>query len=222
MLTGIRRSSAAGAEAAFNEDFLLGACSSAFFFDGVAFAFAFAGSTRLEEIGAGPVVAGPRTAPTMAILGVGLLAGRLRVQVSAVPFHMWTPDAYEGAPTIVTAFMSTGVKAAAFGAFVRVFLSPLEPLQGSGFRCWSVIAAATMIVGRRRGRPDQHQADARLLEHRACRLSARSASCREQRREGGGAVLPAVLRGGEPRRPGHRRAARHPRTSTTSCEISPG
>ena len=67
----------------------------------------------------------------MALLAVGLLAVGFAFKVSAVPFHMWTPDAYEGAPTIVTAFMSTGVKAAAFAAFVRVFLSPLEPLQGA-------------------------------------------------------------------------------------------
>ena len=67
---------------------------------------------------------------TLALLAVGLLAVGFAFKVSAVPFHMWTPDAYEGAPTIVTAFMSTGVKAAAFAAFVRVFLSTLEPLQG--------------------------------------------------------------------------------------------
>ena len=60
---------------------------------------------------------------------------------------MWTPDAYEGAPTIVTAFMSTGVKAAAFAAFARVFLSPLEPLQGQWLPVLSVIAGLTMIVG---------------------------------------------------------------------------
>jgi NADH-quinone oxidoreductase subunit N len=60
---------------------------------------------------------------------------------------MWTPDAYEGAPTIVTAFMSTGVKAAAFAAFVRVFLSPLEPLKDQWIPVLVVIAAATMIVG---------------------------------------------------------------------------
>ncbi len=60
---------------------------------------------------------------------------------------MWTPDAYEGAPTIVTAFMSTGVKAAAFAAFVRVFLSPLEPLQGQWIPVLSAIAAVTMILG---------------------------------------------------------------------------
>jgi NADH-quinone oxidoreductase subunit N len=60
---------------------------------------------------------------------------------------MWTPDAYEGAPTIVTAFMSTGVKAAAFAAFARVFLSPLEPLQAQWMPVLAVIAALTMIVG---------------------------------------------------------------------------
>ena len=60
---------------------------------------------------------------------------------------MWTPDAYEGAPPAVTAFMSTGVKAAAFAAFVRVFLSALEPLRGSWSDVVWILAAATMIVG---------------------------------------------------------------------------
>ena len=130
VLTGIRRASAAGAEAAFKY-FLLGAFSSAFFLYGIAFAFAVSGSTRLDELGA-VLSAGATGAPgTMALLAVGLLAVGFAFKVSAVPFHMWTPDAYEGAPTIVTAFMSTGVKAAAFAAFVRVFLAPLEPLQGS-------------------------------------------------------------------------------------------
>ena len=81
------------------------------------------------------------------LLAVGLLAVGFAFKVSAVPFHMWTPDAYEGAPTIVTAFMSTGVKAAAFAAFVRVFLSPLEPLQAQWIPVLSVIAGATMILG---------------------------------------------------------------------------
>jgi NADH-quinone oxidoreductase subunit N len=85
--------------------------------------------------------------PTLAWLTVGLLAVGFCFKVSAVPFHMWTPDAYEGAPTIVTAFMSTGVKAAAFGAFVRVFLSTLEPMQAQWVPVLSVIAALTMIAG---------------------------------------------------------------------------
>ena len=105
-----------------------------------------AGITRLERIGT--ALAAQATAPdAAALLAVGLLLVGFAFKVSAVPFHMWTPDAYEGAPTIVTAFMSTGVKAAAFAAFVRVFLSPLEPLQADWMPVLSVIAGATMIVG---------------------------------------------------------------------------
>lgn len=145
VLTGIRRASAAGAEAAFKY-FLLGAFSSAFFLYGIAFAFAVSGSTRLEQLGV--ALSSPGGSPlTLSLMAVGLLAVGFCFKVSAVPFHMWTPDAYEGAPTIVTAFMSTGVKAAAFAAFVRVFLSPLEPLQAQWIPLLSVIAAATMILG---------------------------------------------------------------------------
>ena len=146
VLTGIRRQSAAGAEAAFKY-FLLGAFSSAFFLYGVAFAYALSGSTRIEEIGTALSAQATGTPSTIALLAVGLLAVGFAFKVSAVPFHMWTPDAYEGAPTIVTAFMSTGVKAAAFAAFARVFLSPLEPLQAHWIPVLSVIAAVTMIVG---------------------------------------------------------------------------
>jgi len=146
VLTGIRRASAVGAEAAFKY-FLLGAFSSAFFLYGIAFAFALSGSTRLEQIGVALSSQPSGAPPTLALLAVGLLAIGFAFKISAVPFHMWTPDAYEGAPTIVTAFMSTGVKAAAFAAFVRVFLSPLEPLQGHWIPVLSVIAAATMILG---------------------------------------------------------------------------
>ena len=146
VLTGIRRVSAAGAEGAFKY-FLLGAFSSAFFLYGIAFAFAASGSTRLEQIGVTLSAQGTGSPSPMALLAVGLLAIGFAFKVSAVPFHMWTPDAYEGAPTIVTAFMSTGVKAAAFAAFVRVFLAPLEPLKGQWIPVLSFIAAATMILG---------------------------------------------------------------------------
>jgi NADH-quinone oxidoreductase subunit N len=146
VLTGIRRSSAAGAEAAFKY-FLLGAFSSAFFLYGVAFAFALSGSTHIEEIGRALSAQASGSPSTLALLAVGLLGVGFAFKVSAVPFHMWTPDAYEGAPTVVTAFMSTGVKAAAFAAFARVFLSPLEPLQAHWIPVLSVIAGITMIVG---------------------------------------------------------------------------
>jgi NADH-quinone oxidoreductase subunit N len=146
VLTGIRRSSAAGAEAAFKY-FLLGAFSSAFFLYGVAFAFAISGSTRLDDLGSVLSAQGTGEPSTMAMLAVALLVVGFAFKISAVPFHMWTPDAYEGAPTIVTAFMSTGVKAAAFAAFVRVFLAPLEPLKDQWIPILTVIAAATMILG---------------------------------------------------------------------------
>jgi NADH-quinone oxidoreductase subunit N len=143
VLTALRRNSAQSAEAAFKY-FLLGAFSSAFFLYGIAFAFTIAGSTRLDAI-ATAMASGPTQ--TLALLAVGLLAVGFCFKVSAVPFHMWTPDAYEGAPTVVTAFMSTSVKAAAFAAFARVFLSTLEPLQGHWMPVLSVIAALTMIGG---------------------------------------------------------------------------
>ncbi|MEX1130026.1 MAG: NADH-quinone oxidoreductase subunit N [Vicinamibacterales bacterium] len=146
VLTGIRRASAAGAEAAFKY-FLLGAFSSAFFLYGIAFTFAMSGSTRLEDISIALSSQGGGAPPTLALLAIGMLAVGFCFKISAVPFHMWTPDAYEGAPTIVTAFMSTGVKAAAFAAFVRVFLSPLEPLQAHWIPMLSAIAVVTMILG---------------------------------------------------------------------------
>ncbi|MES1254111.1 MAG: NADH-quinone oxidoreductase subunit N, partial [Acidobacteriota bacterium] len=86
-------------------------------------------------------------ATPMQLLAMGLLFVGFAFKVSAVPFHMWTPDAYEGAPPAVTGFMSTGVKAAAFAAFTRVFLSAYAPLSAQWTPVLWVVAAATMIVG---------------------------------------------------------------------------
>jgi len=145
VLTGIRRDSPQAAEGAFKY-FLLGAFSSAFFLYGIAFAYGAAGSTRLDRIGR--LMAAQALAPNAwQLAAVGLLLVGFAFKVSAVPFHMWTPDAYEAAPPAVTGFMSTGVKAAAFAAFVRVFLSAFEPMapRWSGV-VWAV-AVATMILG---------------------------------------------------------------------------
>ena len=70
-------------------------------------------------------------------MAMGLLLVGFAFKISAVPFHMWTPDAYEGAPAVVTGFMSTGVKAAAFAAFARVFLSAFEPFKAD----WAPVVA---------------------------------------------------------------------------------
>src|SRR5258707_1561803 len=145
VLTGIRRAQPAASEAAFKY-FLLGAFSSAFFLYGIAFIFGVTGSTRLDRIGS--LMAGQSLAPTpMLLLAVGLVLVGFAFKVSAVPFHMWTPDAYEGAPPAVTGFMSTGVKAAAFAAFARVFLSAFGSLRTEWGPILWCVAAATMILG---------------------------------------------------------------------------
>jgi len=145
VLTGIRRSVRAASEAAMKY-FLLGAFSSAFFLYGIALTYGLTGTTRLDRIGS--LIAAQSMSPTpLQLVAVGLLLVGFAFKVAAVPFHMWTPDVYEGAPPAVTGFMSTGVKAAAFAAFARVFLSAFGPLYANWVGVLSVITAATMILG---------------------------------------------------------------------------
>jgi NADH-quinone oxidoreductase subunit N len=145
VLTGIRRDSPVATEAAFKY-FLLGAFASAFFLYGIAFTYGLTGSTKLDRVAT--VFAAQSAAPgPLHLVAIGLLLVGFGFKVSAVPFHMWTPDAYEGAPPAVTGFMSTGVKAAAFAAFVRVFLTAFESIHPDWSMVVWVVAAATMIVG---------------------------------------------------------------------------
>jgi NADH-quinone oxidoreductase subunit N len=145
VMTGLKRASEAGAEASFKY-FVLGAFSSAFFLYGIALVYATAGTTSLDVLGM-RVAASALEPNTIRALAMIMLLVGFGFKVSAVPFHMWTPDAYQGAPTLVTGFMSTGVKAAAFAAFVRVFLSALEPLRLEWVPILSAIAGLTMILG---------------------------------------------------------------------------
>jgi len=145
ILTAIRRDSRLGAEAGFKY-FVLGGFASAFFLYGVAFTFGVTGTTRLDQV---VVIMSSRMAgqEALSILAFCLLLVGFGFKVSAVPFHMWTPDAYEGAPPVVTAFMSAGVKAAAFAAFMRVFMSAFGSFQPQwGPAIW-VVSAASMILG---------------------------------------------------------------------------
>jgi NADH-quinone oxidoreductase subunit N len=149
VMTGIKRTSMEGAEAAFKY-FVLGSFSSAFFLYGIAFAFAFGGTTKIDELAQKLVHYQTGAAPDatfLVILSMVLLLVGFAFKVSAVPFHMWTPDAYQGAPTLVTGFMSTGVKAAAFAAFARVFLGALGPMRPDWLPVVAAIAALTMILG---------------------------------------------------------------------------
>lgn len=145
VLTGLRRDQANASEAAFKY-FLLGAFASSFFLYGIAFIYGATGTTHLERAGAAIAAQSMADSP-MLLLAVGLLIVGFGFKVAAVPFHSWSPDAYEGAPAVVTGFMSTGVKAAAVASFARVFLSALGPLVDDWTPILWAIAAVTMVVG---------------------------------------------------------------------------
>jgi len=143
VLAGYDRRNVFSAEAALKY-FLVGALASAFLLYGIALLYGATGATSLAAIGSTL----ERTGPTsMAALGAGLMLIGLGFKVASVPFHMWAPDVYDGAPTPVTAFMATGVKAAAFLALARVLLVGLPSLSHAWQPVVGTLAIASMVVG---------------------------------------------------------------------------
>jgi NADH-quinone oxidoreductase subunit N len=125
--------------------FLLGAFSSAFFLYGVAMAYGATASTKIPAIvGA---LAGQTGSQAIALLAMGFLVIGFGFKVSAAPFHMWTPDVYQGAPTPVVAYMSAATKVAAFFALMRVLDVALQPLTTSWTPVIYAIALLSAIVG---------------------------------------------------------------------------
>ena len=145
VLSGIDRRSPVGGEAALKY-FLLGAFASAFLLYGIALLYGATGTTKLTLIAAqiGPLHLARHP---MLLAGLGLLLIGFAFKVAAVPFHMWTPDVYDGAPTPVTGFMSTAVKAAAFAALVRVLLEGFIGVHVVWEQVIWWLAAVTMVVG---------------------------------------------------------------------------
>lgn len=143
VLAGYNRANASSAEAALKY-FLIGAFASGFLLYGIALVYGATGTTNLSLIGA--QLAGGSLS-LMAALGLGLLLIGFGFKVAAVPFHMWAPDVYDGAPTPVTGFMATGVKAAAFVALVRVLVEAFPSAE----QLWQPVvywmAIASMVVG---------------------------------------------------------------------------
>jgi NADH-quinone oxidoreductase subunit N len=125
---------------------LLGAFASAFLLYGIALLYGATGTTNLHDLGLVIGIAG-ETSRGLLLAGMALIAVGLGFKIAAVPFHMWTPDVYQGAPTIVTAFMAVVPKAGAFAAILRVFEMGLSPLVSDWQVLWSVLAVLTMIVG---------------------------------------------------------------------------
>jgi NADH-quinone oxidoreductase subunit N len=144
-LAGIDRARRESQESALKY-FVTGSFASAFFLYGVALIYGVTGSTSIERVTRALGVMGPQALP-LALLGAAMLLVGFGFKVASVPFHMWTPDVYEGAPTTVTAFMSAGVKAAAFGALLRVFDTGLTSLASHWQPLVAALAIVTMLVG---------------------------------------------------------------------------
>src|SRR5436190_8764815 len=126
--------------------FLLGAFSSGILLYGMSLLYGIAGSTNLSQMGT-KLAAAPAELRPVLLLGMIALAAGLFFKIAAVPFHMWAPDAYEGAPTSVTAFLSTGSKAASFALYARIFFVALGPMQIEWAPLLGIVAALTIFVG---------------------------------------------------------------------------
>jgi NADH-quinone oxidoreductase subunit N len=144
VMVGISRRRMASQEASLKY-FLLGAFSSAFFLYGIALAYGATGTTSLAGIA--DELSGRFEDLALVLAAAGLLAVGFAFKVAAVPFHMWTPDVYQGAPTPVTAFMAAGTKVAGFAALIRVATVALGPLGWNIMPVLAGLAALTMVAG---------------------------------------------------------------------------
>ncbi len=143
VLTGLNRTRQESGEAALKY-FLLGAFASAFFLYGIALTYGATGTTNLAGIVG---FLGSARAGSYLYIALGLLLIGFAFKVALVPFHMWVPDVYQGAPTSVTAFMSVGAKAAGFAALARVLLYAFATLESSWTVPLAALAVLTMTLG---------------------------------------------------------------------------
>ena len=125
--------------------FLLGAFSSGFFVYGTALVYGATGSTALQKVLA--AVQSGTANPLILLVGAGFLLVGLGFKVAVVPFHMWTPDVYHGAPSSVTAFMAVGAKAAGFAALLRIFVPVFPAISADLTPVLWALAVLTMILG---------------------------------------------------------------------------
>lgn len=145
VLAAIRRDSTRATEAGLKY-FVLGALSSGLLLYGASLIYGFTGSTNFETI-AGVMVDHGGGAPIGVVFGIVFVAAALAFKISAAPFHMWTPDVYEGAPTPVTAFFAAAPKLAAMALFVRVLVEPLGALVADWRQIVVFVAIASMAIG---------------------------------------------------------------------------
>ncbi len=145
LLAGLARRRRLISQEAALKYFLLGSFSSAFFLFGVAFVYGFSGELGLGEISVAVSTAVGRD--PLLLVGIALMAVGMLFKISAVPFHAWTPDVYQGSPTPVTAFMAACTKVAAFGALLRIFYVAFGGVRWDWRPMFWVVAILTMVVG---------------------------------------------------------------------------
>ncbi len=143
ILCGFRKGQATGSESSLKY-FLLGSFATAFFLYGIALAFGATGSTSIGAIAAGLTTT---ATPRLAFMAVAMIIIGLGFKVSAAPFHVWTPDVYQGAPAPVVGLMSTAPKAAAFAVLLRILFSGFPTMQHRWSALIWIIAALSMCVG---------------------------------------------------------------------------
>jgi len=147
MLAGYARRDPYATEGAIKY-FLLGSFSSAILLFGLAYVWGLTGSTRVDAVAAALATdVAKGTAPAGLAMGLAFMSAGVAFKMAAVPFHFWTPDAYQGSPTPVTAYLSVGPKVGAFAIALRLFVGALAPVKADWLPVVIVLAAATMTLG---------------------------------------------------------------------------
>jgi NADH-quinone oxidoreductase subunit N len=147
MLAGFARRDPYSTEGAIKY-FLLGSFSSAILLFGLAYVWGMTGTTRVDGVSAALATAiGHGSLQPGLAMGLAFMTAGVAFKMAAVPFHYWTPDAYQGSPTPVTAYLSVGPKVGAFAIALRLFVGALGPLKADWLPVVIVLAAATMTLG---------------------------------------------------------------------------
>lgn len=146
VLAGLKRDDVKSNEAGLKY-FLLGAFSTGFLLYGMALTYGATGTTNISKIAAFINQNGNVALNPLFVVGMVLIATGFSFKIAAAPFHMWTPDVYEGAPTPMTAFMSAGPKAAGFAAFMRVMMVAFPSLKADWTDMIAILAVLTMTIG---------------------------------------------------------------------------
>ncbi len=144
VMAGLKRTEAKSLEASAKY-FVLGAFSSGILLYGISLLYGAAGTTQLPAIAA--AIAGRSLDDPLLLFSTILIAVGFSFKLAVVPFHMWTPDVYQGAPTSVTAFMAVASKAASFGAFMRVFVEGLGGVRANWSLMFLLLCMGTLILG---------------------------------------------------------------------------